>query len=314
MLLADERRPRRRDRSRLAGMSSGSVLVFHVAQGAGELDEQFVASDLEKILHCPAGTAANIFSERPMGWPLSETTAIGVQAVGDEFDDLVLERLLGRRRNGCGRSSPRARSRRGRVRWRRRRDRGSGSWRRRSRWMQPGTWAESHRLAFRLEEFPGLGGEGKGVDGHGEEAEGKGALAMRDLQIGGRISRGKAQKTQKRGCPSSAPFRFYPLPYLPSPISYLLSPPSDFLIALVKRRGTASVTNPARARAARESCQHLMDLSSLLTVEQIIPQMHANERWGAIVELVDLLVKVGQGARGGPRAWCSTRSSSARKR
>ena len=37
-----------------------------------------------------------------------------------------------------------------------------------------------------------------------------------------------------------------------------------------------------------------MDLSSLLTVEQIIPQMHANERWGAIVELVDLLVKVGK--------------------
>ncbi len=63
---------------------------------------------------------------------------------------------------------------------------------------------------------------------------------------------------------------------------------------LVKGPGTASVTNPARARAARESCQHLMDLSSLLTVEQIIPQMQANERWGAIVELVDLLVKVGK--------------------
>ena len=37
-----------------------------------------------------------------------------------------------------------------------------------------------------------------------------------------------------------------------------------------------------------------MDLSSLLTVEQIIPQMNATERWGAIVELVDLLVKVGK--------------------
>ncbi len=34
-----------------------------------------------------------------------------------------------------------------------------------------------------------------------------------------------------------------------------------------------------------------MDLASLLTVEQIIPQMAADERWGAIVELVDLLVK-----------------------
>ena len=37
-----------------------------------------------------------------------------------------------------------------------------------------------------------------------------------------------------------------------------------------------------------------MDLSSLLTVEQIIPQMHSTERWGAIVELVDLLVKQGK--------------------
>ncbi len=37
-----------------------------------------------------------------------------------------------------------------------------------------------------------------------------------------------------------------------------------------------------------------MDLSSLLTVDQIIPQMHSAERWGAIVELVDLLVQVGK--------------------
>ncbi len=37
-----------------------------------------------------------------------------------------------------------------------------------------------------------------------------------------------------------------------------------------------------------------MDLSSLLTVEQIIPQMQATERWGAIAELVDLLTKVGK--------------------
>ena len=37
-----------------------------------------------------------------------------------------------------------------------------------------------------------------------------------------------------------------------------------------------------------------MDLSSLLTVDQIIPQMQATERWGAIGELVDLLVKVGK--------------------
>ena len=37
-----------------------------------------------------------------------------------------------------------------------------------------------------------------------------------------------------------------------------------------------------------------MDLSSLLTVEQILPQMQATERWGAIAELVGLLVKVGK--------------------
>ena len=37
-----------------------------------------------------------------------------------------------------------------------------------------------------------------------------------------------------------------------------------------------------------------MDLSSLLNVEQILPQMHSTERWGAIAELVDLLVKVGK--------------------
>ena len=37
-----------------------------------------------------------------------------------------------------------------------------------------------------------------------------------------------------------------------------------------------------------------MDLSSLLNVEQIIPQMQSNERWTAIAELVDLLVKVGK--------------------
>ena len=37
-----------------------------------------------------------------------------------------------------------------------------------------------------------------------------------------------------------------------------------------------------------------MDLSSLLTVEQILPQMQATERWGAIMELVGLLGKVGK--------------------
>jgi mannitol/fructose-specific phosphotransferase system IIA component (Ntr-type) len=37
-----------------------------------------------------------------------------------------------------------------------------------------------------------------------------------------------------------------------------------------------------------------MDLSSLLTVEQIIPRMAATERWGAILELVDVLVQAGK--------------------
>src|SRR5881227_2264279 len=37
-----------------------------------------------------------------------------------------------------------------------------------------------------------------------------------------------------------------------------------------------------------------MALDSLLTVEQIIPEMKASERWPAIVELIDLLVRLGK--------------------
>lgn len=37
-----------------------------------------------------------------------------------------------------------------------------------------------------------------------------------------------------------------------------------------------------------------MSLASLLSVEQIIPEMQATERWPAIVELVDLLVRLGR--------------------
>src|SRR2546423_13010476 len=37
-----------------------------------------------------------------------------------------------------------------------------------------------------------------------------------------------------------------------------------------------------------------MALDSLLSVEQIIPDMTATERWPAIVELVDLLVSLGK--------------------
>lgn len=37
-----------------------------------------------------------------------------------------------------------------------------------------------------------------------------------------------------------------------------------------------------------------MALDSLLSVEQIIPEMKATERWPAIVELIDLLVQLGR--------------------
>ena len=37
-----------------------------------------------------------------------------------------------------------------------------------------------------------------------------------------------------------------------------------------------------------------MTLGHLLSVDQIIPQMQATERWSAIVELVDLLVRLGK--------------------
>ena len=37
-----------------------------------------------------------------------------------------------------------------------------------------------------------------------------------------------------------------------------------------------------------------MTLGNLLSVEQILPEMQAKERWSAIVELVDLLVAQGQ--------------------
>ena len=37
-----------------------------------------------------------------------------------------------------------------------------------------------------------------------------------------------------------------------------------------------------------------MSLASLLSAEQIIPEMNATERWSAIVELIDLLVSIGK--------------------
>ncbi|MBV8176812.1 MAG: PTS sugar transporter subunit IIA, partial [Verrucomicrobia bacterium] len=37
-----------------------------------------------------------------------------------------------------------------------------------------------------------------------------------------------------------------------------------------------------------------MTLGSLLSVDQIIPEMKATERWAAIVELIDLLVQKGR--------------------
>ena len=40
-----------------------------------------------------------------------------------------------------------------------------------------------------------------------------------------------------------------------------------------------------------------MTLGSLLSVDQIIPEMKATERWAAIVELIDLLVQKGRVGR-----------------
>src|SRR5438552_18859859 len=37
-----------------------------------------------------------------------------------------------------------------------------------------------------------------------------------------------------------------------------------------------------------------MSLANLLSAEQIIPEMKATERWEAIVELIDLLVRLGK--------------------
>src|SRR6201987_3168304 len=37
-----------------------------------------------------------------------------------------------------------------------------------------------------------------------------------------------------------------------------------------------------------------MSLANLLSAEQIIPEMKATERWAAIVELIDLLVRLGR--------------------
>ena len=37
-----------------------------------------------------------------------------------------------------------------------------------------------------------------------------------------------------------------------------------------------------------------MTLGNLLSVEQIVPEMQATERWSAIVELIDILLKLGK--------------------
>ncbi len=54
---------------------------------------------------------------------------------------------------------------------------------------------------------------------------------------------------------------------------------------LVIRKHHVKLSTPAR--------EYCMSLASLLSAEQIIPEMKATERWSAIVELIDLLV--GQG-------------------
>src|SRR4029079_13134892 len=51
-------------------------------------------------------------------------------------------------------------------------------------------------------------------------------------------------------------------------------------------------------RRCRSHCPRVpeirMSLANLLSVEQIIPEMKATERWAAIVELIDLLVSLGK--------------------
>jgi fructose-specific phosphotransferase system IIA component len=59
---------------------------------------------------------------------------------------------------------------------------------------------------------------------------------------------------------------------------------------------------PAKSRLSSEALKisfrsqsgTFMSLASLLTAEQIIPEMKATERWSAIVELIDLLVSQGK--------------------
>ena len=56
-------------------------------------------------------------------------------------------------------------------------------------------------------------------------------------------------------------------------------------MTLVKEPRLDKVPNPRR---------ELMTLGSLLSVDQIIPEMKSTERWDAIVELIDLLVRNGR--------------------
>lgn len=57
-------------------------------------------------------------------------------------------------------------------------------------------------------------------------------------------------------------------------------------MTLVIRNPHVKLSTPAR--------EYCMSLASLLSAEQIIPEMKATERWGAIVELIDLLVAQGK--------------------
>jgi len=56
-----------------------------------------------------------------------------------------------------------------------------------------------------------------------------------------------------------------------------------------------------------------MSLASLLSAEQIIPEMTATERWSAIVELIDLLVGLAK-SDGGPRKYSRVIENNGRKR
>ena len=61
-----------------------------------------------------------------------------------------------------------------------------------------------------------------------------------------------------------------------------------------EQRGKSRLSSQALTISFRSQRGIRMSLASLLSAEQIIPEMKATERWSAIVELIDLLVGLGK--------------------